>query len=219
VCNRYGYLAPITRLVDEFSEIRIPLVFKDGAIPNLEPREQIRPTDRGAIIRPLDADAPSAGVEWLEARWWLIPSFHKRAVKDWRPICTNARADSVAAKPVFREPFKRRRCLVPATHYFEWTGEAGAKTMWRFTKPGDDMFCFAGLWDVAQTTDGRIESFTILTTEAGPDSAPYHHRQPVILDKGQWGAWLDLTGDPIPLLRPCPAGSILVARAVESSRL
>jgi putative SOS response-associated peptidase YedK len=55
--------------------------------------------------------------------------------------------------------------------------------------------------------------------EAGPDSAPYHDRQPVILDKGQWGAWLDLTGDPIPLLRPCPAGLILVARAVESSRI
>ncbi len=213
MCNRYGYLAPITRLVDEFSEIRIPLLFKDGAIPNLEPREHIRPTNIAPIIRPLVADAPGEGVEWVEARWWLIPFFHKGSVRDWRAMCTNARADSVATKPVFREPFKRRRCLVPATHYFEWTGERGAKTMWRFTRTDIDVFCFAGLWDVAHTTEGRIQSFTIITTEAGPDSAPYHDRQPVILDQSQWGPWLDLSADPSALLQPGEAGTVQVARA------
>ncbi len=66
MCNRYGYLAPIMRLVDEFSEIWIPLPFKDGAIPYLEPREHVGPTNEAPIIRPLDANAPSAGVEWAE---------------------------------------------------------------------------------------------------------------------------------------------------------
>jgi putative SOS response-associated peptidase YedK len=217
MCNRYGYQAPISRLVDEFSQLRIPLVFNDGAVPNLEPREHIRPTDPAPIIRPLDAKAPYAGVELLEARWWLIPFYHRGAIREWKPMCTNARAESLATTPAFREPYQRRRCLVPATHFFEWTGQKGAKTMWRFTKADSDIFCFAGLWDRARTTEGRIESFTIVTCAPGPDCAPYHNRQPVILEPNQWGPWLDLSTDPVPLLRPGAAGTITVTRAAEAA--
>ena len=213
MCNRYGYLAPVSRLADEFSEIRIPLVFKDGAIPNLPPRDHIRPTDSAPILRPIDPAAPQAGVEIIEARGWLIPFFHKGGVKDWKPMCTNARAETVATTATFREPFKRRRCLVPATHYFEWTGARGAKTMWRFTMAQSEIFCFAGLWDGANTADGRIESFTIMTTAAGPDCAAYHDRQPVVLGRDQWSTWLDLGADVAPLLQAGPAGTIAVARA------
>jgi putative SOS response-associated peptidase YedK len=215
MCNRYGYLAPVSRLAEEFSEIRIPLVFKDGAIPNLPPRDHIRPTNTAPILRPIDPAAPQAGVELAEARWWLIPFFHKGGVKDWKPMCTNARAETVATTATFREPFKRRRCLVPATHFFEWTGEKGAKVMHRFTREGRELFCFAGLWDAASTADGRIESFTILTCAAGPDCAPYHNRQPVILERDDWATWLDLTADATPLLRPSPAGEIHVELARE----
>jgi putative SOS response-associated peptidase YedK len=115
-------------------------VFRDGAAPNLEPREHIRPTNTAAIIRPLDAGDPGAGVEMVHARWWLIPFFQKKGVKDWKPMCTNARAETVATTATFREPFRRRRCLAPATHFFEWTGEKAAKVMWRFTKAGSEIF-------------------------------------------------------------------------------
>src|SRR5665213_631482 len=216
MCNRYGYLAPISRLVDEFSQVRIPLVFKDGAIPNVEPREHIRPTNTAPIIRPLDPADPFVGVEMVDARWWLIPFFHRKGVKDWKPMCTNARAETVATAATFREAFKRRRCLVPATHFFEWTGEKGAKTMWRFTKADSEVFCFPGLWDVAHTTDGRIESFTIVTTAPGPDCEPYHHRQPVVLEPDQWATWLDLSADPAPCLRAGLEGVIAVERATEA---
>ena len=216
MCNRYGYLAPVSRLADAFSEIRIPLVFEGGAVPNLEPREHIRPTNNAPILRALDPADPAAGVTLVEARWWLIPFFHKGAIKDWKPMCTNARAETVATTATFREPFRRRRCLVPATHFFEWTGEKGAKTMWRYTRVDADLFCFAGLWDRAHTTDGLVESFTILTCAPGPDCAPYHTRQPVILDPDQWGAWLDLAADARPLMRAGPAGTIRVERAVET---
>jgi putative SOS response-associated peptidase YedK len=195
MCNRYGYLAPISRLVDEFSEIRVPLRFESGAIPNIEPREHIRPTDTAPIIRAIDGADPSAGVELVDARWWLVPYYHKGPVKAWKPMCTNARAETIAATGAFKESFRRRRCLVPATHYFEWTGEKGAKTMWKFTKAGSEIFCFPGVWDVAHTEDGRIESFAILTTAAGPDCSPYHDRQPVILEREQWVAWLNRRGD------------------------
>jgi putative SOS response-associated peptidase YedK len=217
MCNRYGYLAPITRLVDEFSQVRIPLVFNGGAIPNIEPREHIRPTNTAPIIRPLDPSDPFVGVEMVDARWWLIPFFHKGGVKDWRPMCTNARAETVATTATYRESFKRRRCLVPATHFFEWTGEKGAKTMWRFTKADAETFCFPGLWDRAQTTDGVIESFTIVTCAPGPDCEPYHNRQPVILEPEQWAEWLDLSADPTPMLKAGAAKTIAIERAVEAT--
>jgi putative SOS response-associated peptidase YedK len=213
MCNRYGYLAPISRLVDEFSQIRIPLVFKGGLVPNLEPREHIRPTNTAPIIRPLYPAAPLAGVELVDARWWLIPFFHHKGVKDWKPMCTNARAETIATTAAYREPFKRRRCLVPATHFFEWTGEKGAKVMWKFTKANSEIFCFPGLWDRAHTTDGEIESFTIVTTAPGADCEPYHNRQPVVLERDQWAPWLDLTSDPMPLLRAGAQGAINVERA------
>jgi putative SOS response-associated peptidase YedK len=217
VCNRYGYRAPISRLVDEFSQIKIPIFFKDGAIPNIEPRDHIRPTNTAPIVRPIDRDEPAAGVELVDARWWLVPFFHRKSVKEWKPMCTNARAETVATTATFREPFKRRRCLVPASHFFEWTGERGAKTMWRFTMAGADLFCFAGLWDRAETADGVLESFTIVTTAAGPDCAPYHNRQPVILEAEKWATWLDLAADPAPLLQADRAGLITVERALEAA--
>ena len=217
MCNRYGYLAPVSKLADAFSEIRIPLVFEDGAIPNLPPRDHIRPTNAAPIVRPLDPAAPGAGVELVEARWWLIPFFHRGAVKDWKAMCTNARSETAATTAAFREPFRRRRCLVPATHYFEWTGEKGTKTMWRFTRPGVDILCFAGLWDRAHTADGLIESFTILTCAAGLDCAPYHTRQPVILEPEHWGTWLDLSADVAPLLKAGEAGTVHVERAAPET--
>ena len=181
MCNRYGYLAPISRLIDEFSQIRIPIVFKDGAVPNLEPREHIRPTNIARIIRPLDPSDPFVGVELVDARWWLIPFFHKKGVKDWKPMCTNARAETVATTATFREAFKPPPVPCAGHAFLRMDRRAGAKAMWRFSKAGADIFCFPGLWDVAETTDGRIESFTIVTTSPGPDCAPYHNRQPVVL--------------------------------------
>lgn len=74
MCNRYGYLAPIARLIDEFSEVGMPLRFKDGAIPNLAPREHIRPTNPAPILRPIEPANPSGGLELVDARWWLIPA-------------------------------------------------------------------------------------------------------------------------------------------------
>jgi len=215
MCNRYGYLAPVSRLVDEFSQARIPLRFAFDATPNMPPRDAIRPTNTAPIVRALDPRDPGAGVELVDARWWLVPFFHKGPVRDWKPMCTNARSETVATTPSFREAYRRRRCLVPASFWFEWTGAKGSKIMWRFAKTGADLFCFAGLWDRAETADGTIESFTVLTCAAGSDAAPYHNRQPVVLERGDWVRWLDLEADPAPLLRSAEAGAINVERAGE----
>jgi putative SOS response-associated peptidase YedK len=95
----------------------------------------------------------------VETRWWLIPFFRNKTAKEWKPMCTNARAESLATTAVFRGPYKRRRCLVRATHFFDWTGPKSAKQIWRFSKVDAEIFCFAGLWDPADTADGPAESF------------------------------------------------------------
>jgi putative SOS response-associated peptidase YedK len=94
---------------------------------------------------------------------------------------------------------------VPASHFFEFTGTKSPKTKWKFTKAGDDWFCFAGLW-------GRIatggEAFTLLTTDPSSDVAPIHDRQMVVLERSEWSEWLEQTGNEASLLRALPAGSL-----------
>ncbi|MEO8715987.1 MAG: SOS response-associated peptidase family protein, partial [Acetobacteraceae bacterium] len=105
------------------------------------------------------------------------------------------------------------RCLVPASHYFEFTGAKSPKTRWRFTRAGKDWFCFAGL--IGRGKDG--DAFTLLTVAAGPDVAPYHTRQPVVLDRGAWVAWLDGSGQSEDLLTPSPAGSLHVVECPRAT--
>ncbi len=205
MCNRYGYAHPLNYLPDEFSDIG-PIRW-DGLEPNA-PLDQIRPTNLAPIIR---ADAEGA-FEVARLRWGLVPFFHKKPAKDWKMLGTNARAETVSTTGMYKGAYARRRCLVPATHYFEWTGEKGAKVMWRFTVPAQSVFAFPGLWDRAGPPEESFESFTLLTSAPGPDQAPYHNRQPVILERSQWGEWLDAANDMAPLFVGSPAGAIAAER-------
>jgi putative SOS response-associated peptidase YedK len=101
------------------------------------------------------------------------------------------------------------RCLVPASHFFEFTGTKSPKTKWKFSKAGEDWFCFAGLWRPIPTGGA---AFTLLTTDPSEDVAPIHDRQMVILDRSNWSAWLQETGNEGELLRALPAGSLNVER-------
>jgi putative SOS response-associated peptidase YedK len=215
MCNRYRHTLGWYDIHEDFSQLRIPLKFPQAA-PNLEPRPDIRPTNTAPVIRPIDAADPAAGVGLYELRWWLIPFFHKKTVKEWKPMCTNARSETVATTAAFRESFKRRRCLVPADGFYEWTGEKGAKTKHLITPADGAWFCMAGLWDRAETADGPVESFTILTTAAGEDMAGIHDRQPVILERADWGRWLDLSAEVGDLFAAKGAGRLKVELAPSS---
>jgi putative SOS response-associated peptidase YedK len=104
--------------------------------------------------------------------------------------------------------FSKGCCLIPTSHFFEFTGARPPKSKWKFTKTGDDWFCFAGLW--RPTPDGAGDAFTILTTEPGADVAPIHNLQVVVLECADSLPWLDLTKPEPELLRPLPAGSLTV---------
>ena len=90
------------------------------------------------------------------------------------------------------------------SNFFEFTGKKSPKTKWKFTKAGEDWFCFAGLW--RPMLEGG-EAFTILTTDPGPDVAPIHNREVVVVERDDWLAWLDLARPEAELLRPLPAGA------------
>jgi putative SOS response-associated peptidase YedK len=103
--------------------------------------------------------------------------------------------------------FPAGRCLVPASHFFEFTGTKSPKTKWKFTKAGEDWFCFAGLW---RPMPQGGEAFTLLTTDPSEDVAPIHDRQMVILERSDWSAWLEQPENEAELLRALPAGSLKV---------
>jgi putative SOS response-associated peptidase YedK len=188
MCNDYGNHIPYSAYLEAFSQTRIPVRFPVSA-PNLEPREDIWPTETAPVIRRVEDD-----IEFTQLRWGFPPARPKGA-----PII-NFRGEG--------RRFPKGRCLVPASHFFEFTGAKSPKSKWKFTKAGEEWFCFAGLW--RPMPDGNGDAFTLLTTEPGADVAPIHNRQVVILERADWRAWLDLTRHEADLLRPLPAGSLIV---------
>lgn len=202
MCNSYAAKANYREYVEAFSHQKLPLVWPPAhQAPNLEPRDPIRPTDRAPVIRAHDGARDGdgeRGVELVELRWGFAPGRPKAG-----PVI-NYRSEG--------RRFERGRCLVPVSHFYEYTGDRYPKTPWRFSRPGEDWFCFAGLWRVTETKDGPAEAFTLLTTGPGPDVQPYHDRQPVVLDRADWSAWLTLSRPEAELLRPSPPGTFEVAK-------
>lgn len=217
MCNRYRNTLGWYDINEDFSQLKIPLVFPELA-PNLEPRSDIRPTNSAPVIRPMDPGNPTEGVGLYPLRWDLVPFFHKGPLKAKKYLCTNARSETVTTTAAFREAYKRRRCLVPANGFYEWTGEKGAKTKHLIEVAGEPWFCMAGLWDRAETADGLVESFTILTTAAGEDMTAIHDRQPVILPRQDWARWIDATADAADLLHAKPGGHLTIALAPREAQ-
>jgi putative SOS response-associated peptidase YedK len=145
-------------------------------------------------------------------RWGLAPSWWKDAAK--LPAATfNARTETLAEKPTFRNAFKRRRCIIPVDGFYEWMAVQGKPKQPFYLHPKDQegLFVLAGLWDYWETQDGAMESCTIITTEPNELMVEIHNRMPVILQESDFDAWLDLenqTGAGLhKFLVPCdPAG-------------
>jgi putative SOS response-associated peptidase YedK len=182
--------------------------------PAVEPRYNIAPTQPVAIIRA----APDGPARHLSlARWGLVPSWAQDLAFGNRMI--NARAETVADKPAFRSAFRRRRCLIPASGFYEWRAQDGGKQPYLIGLAGGRPFALAGLWETWGPGGEAVESCAILTTQANALMRPIHERMPVILAPADYGLWLDgKVQDPArlqPLLRPYADGE-MVAHAVST---
>jgi putative SOS response-associated peptidase YedK len=152
-----------------------------------EPRYNIAPTQPVPVVR----QHPKEPVRQLSLmKWGLIPHWAKDASGAARTI--NARSETAATKPAFRDPIKFRRCLIPADGFYEWSRKGASKQPYRFEVNKGELFAFAGLWDGWKDPSGNwIKTRSILTTTPNAVTSTVHDRMPVILDPDSYDLWLD----------------------------
>jgi putative SOS response-associated peptidase YedK len=161
-----------------------------AAIPNFQPSYNVCPTD------PVDmVVGTEVGRELVSnVRWALVPYWWNKTLKESMRLASfNARVETVATKPFFREPFKQKRCLMPVSGYFEWQDTASGKQPWYFTaRDGSPLLTVAGLWDEWKNreTGERIKSCAMIITEPNDFVAEVHDRMPVLLQAAQFDHWL-----------------------------
>ncbi len=207
MCGRFTQRKPQQNLVVRFSV--------GNVLFDTSPRFNISPTQLIAAITM--ADAP----QLVGFRWGLIPSWAKDAKIASKMI--NARSETLEEKPSFRTPFQKRRCLIPTDGWYEWKQTDNGKQPYFFHRRDDELFAFAGLWEEWKSPEGeRIQTCTIITTEANELAADFHHRMPVVLRPEAESLWLDpaaLMAEIFDLLIPYPDNDLEiypVSRAVNS---
>jgi putative SOS response-associated peptidase YedK len=185
MCGRYTLTDPDPRL------LRFRFGLSEEAQIEQEPRYNVAPTDPVLAIRLNAEGVREPGV----LRWGLIP--HYANADSFDRLLINARAETVAEAPAFRDAFETHRCLIVADGFYEWRGEeTGKKPVW-ITRPEREPFAFAGLWAAAARGDGsQIHSCAIVTCEPGELVAPVHDRMPVMLDRELEASWLDPAANP-----------------------
>ena len=189
MCNDYEQHVAYARYAEAIRALELapPGTESEADLPLAD---DIRIGDMGTVIR-----AAGNGVELRQMRFGFPP------LKPGAPPTFNFRSDG-------RHFADSRRCVVILSGFFEFTGSKYPKAKHRFSLVDSPIMGIAGLWRDGE--DGAPASFTMLTTEPGPDVAPYHDRQVVVLHPRDWAAWLFLTRPEEELLRPLPAGSLLV---------
>jgi putative SOS response-associated peptidase YedK len=195
MCGRFALFATPVEVGDLF----------DAPPVEWPPRYNVAPTQPVLACR-LDLATGTRSLAPL--RWGLVPSWSRDLAAGVKAI--NARAETLADKPTIRAAFRSRRCLIPASGYYEWKHVGKAKQP-HFIHPTHGLFAFAGLWDVWTKGPAPVESCSIITTTASEATRFLHERAPVILHPSRFAAWLDpLTPPPAlhKLLRPCPPDRI-----------
>ncbi|HPF38142.1 MAG TPA: SOS response-associated peptidase [Phycisphaerae bacterium] len=177
MCGRYTLICELDDLIAEFG-----IDFATG----FSPRYNIAPTQYAPIVRSMAGE-----IRLDNLRWGLIPSWSKDAAIGPRLI--NARSETADSKPSFRSAFRSRRCITPASGFYEWKKTTGKRKQPYWIHPENDgPMAFAGLWESWNDEGGRaVETFTILTTGPNDTMASLHDRMPALLEFDDYATWLD----------------------------
>lgn len=197
MCGRFALPIPAKSLAEHFSS---------NEFPGYEPRYNIAPTQ---YIPGIIKDQASGERLMKPFHWGLIPSWAKDRKIGTKLI--NARAETIAEKPSFRSAFMKRRCLVPASGFYEWKKLEHGKQPYYIRMLDEKPFAFAGLWEQWRgEPEGPVDSCTIITTEPNELLRQLHNRMPVILNPGDYDDWLDPDNNDKSalqhLLKPYPPG-------------
>jgi len=207
MCGRFTLRAKLNLLLRQFAA-------ETSTVDEWPVRYNIAPTQEVLAVR----CAENGQRELVPLRWGLIPPWSKDIKIGSRMI--NARAETIAEKPSFRSPFKRRRCLILADGFYEWKKTGKAKQPYHIGLTSGEPFALAGLWETWKSEgQPRIESCTIITTEPNELMAELHDRMPVILSSNDYEPWLSTPSDDaqqlLPLLDAYPSSEMAYA-AVET---
>jgi len=216
MCGRY--VPPEVAEIEEFWHIgrhnwRSPFEDIRHARYNVAP-QQGNPRSYVPVIR---ADADGV-LELTDMQWWLLPFWSKEPRIKYNTF--NARVENLATNSSFREPFKHRRCLIPAKGWYEWQELPTGKQPWFFQAADRSLLAFAGLWDHWEQEDQVIESCTIIVGEPNDAVRQIHDRMPLLIPSDRQAAWLshDLR-DPVKLralLEPAPDSAISFYRVSKN---
>ena len=210
MCGRYVRKGSKQKIAEYFRANPNP-----AELPMPDADYNIAPTTYQPIIR---QSRETGEREMMLARWGLVPFFTKD-LKDVKGLSTiNARAETITKAPTWREPFKKRRCLIPASSFYEWSKVSEPlKQPYLFELANAQPMAFAGLWDAWKDKEGHwLQSFAIVTTEANELMAKIHPRMPVILHSRDYDRWLDREETerlPLDLLRPFESDEMEVFEA------
>lgn len=181
MCGRFVLSTPGQALATQFQQFQVNAPLATTGRFNVAPTQEI------PVLR---RNHESGDAEWAELRWGLVPSWAKDPSIGARMI--NARSETVASKPSFRAAFRKRRCIVPMTGFYEWKRSGNVKQPYYFSDPSQPVLAVAGLWEHWHGPGGEfIDSVSMLTTAANALMASIHHRMPVILDEEGCKLWLD----------------------------
>ncbi|MGR3616462.1 MAG: SOS response-associated peptidase [Paracoccaceae bacterium] len=180
MCGRFAVTLPNDAMAQLFS------AQPANALPDV-PNFNTCPTTQVHVVRSGDM-----GRSLMAMRWGFLPRWYKTPTDG--PLLINARAETLAEKPAFRDACRNRRCLLVATGFYEWTKtESGTRLPWYIHRKDGAPIAFAGIWQEWGKED-PFPTCAIVTTPANADLRPVHHRMPLILESEQWGLWLGETG-------------------------
>ncbi len=217
MCGRYATFGPVSVSRHEreaLAQIELDII---SELNQREPQYNIAPTQRAPVVV-----YGEGGYHVRDYRWGLVP--HWAPDMKFGAKTINARADTVASKPSFREAFKKRRCLVPASGYFEWKGQSPNKQPYFIRDPAGHLLMFAGLWEGWRESPEAewVHTFTVITGEPGKVSGDIHDRQPVILPPDLWAVWCEASpSDAAGVLAKVPEADLVyhpVPKAVGSPK-